>query len=107
MKYFIFPVLILVLAVGVEVKGQGGSSNNAGSKSCDQYKIGIITPSKDIDFKITFIVPPKNLDQAMVLNLCPEQNQVASAVQIIVPRKRTTEFFKVPPFTFKDKNSAQ
>ena len=105
MKYPIFTVLVLVLAVGVEANGQGESSNNAASKLCDQYEIGIITPSKDIDFKIRIIVPSKNLDQAMVFNPCPEQNQVASAVQIIVPRKQTKEFFKVSPFTFKNKNS--
>lgn len=104
MKYRIFAVLVLALTVGVEVNGQGESSN-AGRKSCDQYKIGILTPPKDMDFKITIIVPPKNLDQAMVSNPCPEQNQVGFAVQIIVPRKQSKEFFRVPPFTAKIKNS--
>lgn len=102
MKYLMFTVFVLGLAVGVEVNGQGELSNNAGSKSCGPYKIGIITPSKDIDFKIRISVPSKNLDQAMVFNPCPEQNRVASAVHLIVPRKQTKEFFKLPPFTLKN-----
>jgi hypothetical protein len=105
MKYLTFSFLVLVLAFSTEA--QGKSSNNASNKSCEQYKIGIVTPSKDIDFKIIVIVPPKNLDQAMVFNPCPEQNQVASAPQIILPRKETNEFFKVLPFTIKNKYSKQ
>lgn len=116
MKYLTFSFLILVLAFSVEVDAQGQSSNNASSRACEQYKIGIITPSKDIDFKIIVIVPPKSLDQAMVVNPCPGQNQVASAPQIIIPRsapqiiiprKETNGFFQVPPFTIKNKYSKQ
>ena len=107
MKYLTFSFLVLMLAFSVEVNAQGELSNNASSKSCEQYKIGIVTPSKDIDFKIIVIVPPKNLDQAMVVNPCPEQNQIASAPQIIIPRKEANEFFKVPPFTIKNKYSKQ
>jgi hypothetical protein len=107
MNYLTFSFLVLVLAFSVEVNAQSGSSNNASGKLCEQYKIGIITPSKDIDFKIKIIVPPKNIDQAMVINPCPEQNQVASAPQIIVPRKEMNELFKVPPFTIKNKYSKQ
>ena len=109
MRYLTFSFLVLVLAFGVEAKAQGESANNAGSNSCEQYKIGIITPSKDIDFKLTIIVPPKNIDTAMVINPCPVQSQIAAArpPQIITPAKETSEFFKVPPFTVKNKYYAQ
>jgi hypothetical protein len=107
MKYLTFSFLILVLAFSVEVNAQGESSNNSSRKSCEQYKITILTPSKDIDFKIIVIVPPKNLDQAMVFNPCPEQHQIASAPQIVIPHKETNEFFKVPPFTIKNKYPKQ
>lgn len=109
MKYLTFSFLVLVLAFGVEIKAQGVSANNAASNSCEQYKIGIITPSKDIDFKLTIIVPPKNIDTAMVINPCPAQSQLAAArpPQIIIPPKETGEFFKVPPFTVKNKYYAQ
>lgn len=113
MKYLTFSLLVLVLAFGVEIKAQGESANEPAntvrSNSCEQYKIGIITPSKDIDFKLTIIVPPKNLDTAMVINPCPVQSQIAAArpPQIVNPHKETSEFFKVPPFTVKNKYYAQ
>ena len=106
MKYLTFSFLMLVLAFNVKVNAQGESSNNA-SKSCEPYKIGILTPSKDIDFKIIVIVPPKDIDQGMVFNLCPEQNQIAFARQIFVRRKETNEFFKLPNFTIKNKYPKQ
>lgn len=107
MKYLTFSFLILVLAFNVKVDAQGESSNNA-SKSCEQYKIGILTPSKDINFKIIVIVPPKDIDQGMVFNPCPEQSQIASAPQIILRRRETNEFFfKVPTFTIKNKDPKQ
>lgn len=106
MKFLTFSFLILVLTFHVKVDAQVESSNNA-SKSCEQYKIGILPPSKDIDFKIRVIVPPKDIDQGIVFNPCPEQNQIASAPQIILRRKETHEFFKVPPFTIKNKYPKQ
>jgi hypothetical protein len=105
MKYLTFSFLVLVLAFSLEVNAQGESSNNVSSKTCEQYKIGIVTPSKDIDFKIIVIVPPKELDQAMVFNPCSEQNQVASAPEIMVPRQETSGIFRVPRFTVKNKYS--
>jgi hypothetical protein len=109
MKYLTFSFLVLVLAFGVEIKAQGESANNASnSNSCEQYKIGIITPSKEIDFKLTIIVPPKDIDTAMVINPCPAHSQIAAAApQPIIPPKETSEFFKVPPFTVKNRYYAQ
>ena len=49
------------------------------------------------------IVPPKEIDQAMVINTCPEQNQMATIPPIIVPRRVRNEFFKVPPFIVKNR----
>ena len=103
MKYHSFYSLILVLVLSAEVNSQGQLSNSASNKSCEQYKIGIITPSKDIDYKLRIIVPPKNIDEGIVFNPCPEQSQVAFAPPVILHRKTTKEFFKVPPFTIKNK----
>jgi hypothetical protein len=99
MKYLTLSFLTLMLAFSIEVNAQGDSSDNANGNSCKQYKIGIVTPSKDMDFKMKILVPPKDIDPAMVINPCPEQNQVAFATQVIVPRKHRNEFFKAPQFT--------
>lgn len=105
MKYLTFSFLVLVLAFGIEVKAQGESSVKTDGNSCDKYKIGIMTPSQDIDFKMIIIAPPPNIDVAMVINPCQEQSQVAAAPQIIIPPKETDEFFKVPPFTIRNRYS--
>jgi hypothetical protein len=102
MKYLTFALLILVLAFGVEANAQGERANNF-NNPCPQFKIGIITPTKDIDFKMIIIEPPKGIDTGMVINVCPEQKQLASAPQIVLPLKETSEFFKAPPFTIKNK----
>jgi hypothetical protein len=116
MKYPALLILFLVLAFNVEVRAQGEESNNtvSSNNSCARYKIGIITPSKDIDFKMMIIVPPKNIDQAMVFNLCPAEQQVAVtprlnvhpfAPQIVIPSEEPNSFFKAPPFTIRNKYS--
>lgn len=102
MKHHSFYSLILVMVLSAEVNSQGEISNSASNKSCEQYKIGIITPSKDIDYKIRVIVPPKNIDEGIVINPCPE-SQVVSHPPVILRRKKTKEFFKVPPFTIENK----
>lgn len=106
MKYLTLIAFGLMLIAGVEVRAQVESSTKRGS-TCDQYKVGIITPSKEVDFKLKTILPPQNLDQAMVLNVCPEQNQVASAFQITGPRRQTREFFGASPLMLHKKYFGQ
>ena len=108
MRYLTFSFLLLVLAFSVESNAQGQLSGNTKHNSCEWYKIGIIAPPSSIDFKI---VPPKNLDQAMVLNLCPEQGPIGIAFitnrkpQILALPKQTNVFIQVLPNTIRNKYS--
>lgn len=117
MKYPAFFISALVLALCIEARAQAPESNDkaVGNNPCEQYKIGIIPPERDVDFKIRIIVPPKNIDQAMVINPCPAEHQV-----VVTPRRTDVPpfarpsatpsadpnaFFKAPPFTIRNKFS--
>ncbi|MFN2454599.1 MAG: hypothetical protein ABR577_10305 [Pyrinomonadaceae bacterium] len=107
MKYLSTSFLTLLLIFDVAANIQNNSTNNVGSRSCEEYKIGIITPPKDVDFKLTIIVPPKDIDPAMVINPCAELVQTVSTPQIIIPRKESGKLFKPLPFTIKNRYSKQ
>jgi hypothetical protein len=52
-----------------------------------------------VDFKLIIITPPK-IDQAMVVNPCPEVSQLSTPLKVSTRDrdKKVEQFFKLPPF---------
>ena len=104
MRYVALSLLIL-LACSVRVNPQAGPFD----KSCDQPNVpdqlGIVTPPRDIDFKIIIIVPPKDFDRGMVHNWCSGTKQIGCAPQTDSPQTETNPFFKVSPPKIKNRHS--
>jgi hypothetical protein len=98
MKYLGVFLLTLLLVLSVETSaqdnpfskgGQGGSVIVPGQdKPCPDYKIIIITPPGDVDFKMTVNTPAKNIDPGIVFKPCTESNQLAFAPQMILPNQK-------------------
>jgi hypothetical protein len=65
---------------------------------CTTYQGGVVGPPKGIDFKIIIIVPPKDLDQAMVMNPCPQLQVSPPKVSEPDNPAGVDQFFKLPPF---------
>ena len=107
MKCLIFFCLILLLVPISATRGQVQPFNQSGSDCCSKYKVVIVSPPKDIDFKLIIIVPPK-IDQAMVVNPGQEWKESSTPPQFINPDrdKKVEQYFKLPPFPIqRDKGS--
>ena len=52
---------------------------------CPDFKIGIITPNVGTDFKMRLVVPPKHIDDGIVLTLCSTPNQLSFAQRMLIP----------------------
>jgi hypothetical protein len=102
MRRLILYSLAALMIVNGGTTAPASLSRHTDSDPCDAFKMIIITPSRDIDFKMTIIPVPKELDKAMVFNPC-QQSNAASAV--IIPQEKKEEFLKVPPFTINKKIS--
>lgn len=99
MKYLIFFCLILLLVPISGTRAQVQTFDQIGPDCCSKYKIGIVSPPKDVDFKLIIIVPPK-IDQAMVINPDPGSKELLSPPKVFSPDsdKKVEQFFKLPPF---------
>jgi hypothetical protein len=99
MKYLIFFCLIVVLIPISGTTAQVQPLDQPGPDCCSKYKVVIVSPPKDIDFKLIIIVPPK-IDQAMVVNPFQASNQLSSPPKASNPEsdKKVEQFFKLPPF---------
>jgi hypothetical protein len=53
-----------------------------------------------VDFKLIIIVPPKDLDQAMVFNPYAQPNVISTLPKGSKPdsNQKVEQFFKLPPF---------
>ena len=93
MKYLGVSFLTLLLVLRVETSPQdkpfngpqGNSFNKAGQLPCPDYKIGMITPPKDVDFKMRLLTPSKNLDPGILFKPCELSSQLSLAPQLIIP----------------------
>jgi hypothetical protein len=99
MKYLIFSGLILMLVPIAGTRAQDKPFNQIDPGCCSNYKLGIISPPKDVEFKLMVIVPPK-IDQAMVVNPYQESSQLSSPPKVSQPDKdkEVEQLFKLPPF---------
>jgi hypothetical protein len=99
MKYLIFSCLITLLVSTPVTRAQDKPFNQIDPGCCSNYKSGIVSPPANVDFKLIIIVPPK-IDQAMVVNPCPESSQSSSPPKVSNPDrdKKVEQFFKLPPF---------
>ena len=71
--------------------GQGPGSvvviPGQGLTPCPDYKIVIVTPPKDVDFKMQVNTPSKGIDPGIIFKPCEESGQLASAPQVVVPNQ--------------------
>jgi hypothetical protein len=101
MKHLIFFCLIVLLIPIPGTRAQLQPFNQLNPDCCSNYQGGIISPSKVIDFKIIIIVPPRDLDRAMVVNPCPELKISPPKVSEPDAGKQVKQFFKLPPFPIR------
>lgn len=104
MKYFGVSLVALILALGVETGAQDNpfSSGRQGLgvmpgqnlTPCPDYKIVIITPPKDVDFKMQVSTPAKNMDRGIIFKPCTESNQLAFGPKIIMPNQEMSDYLK-------------
>lgn len=87
-------VLVSASAVGAQVKMSDERSGN----TCEKFKIGIVTPSADVDYKLKVITPPADVDYKMrILNPCRETNLVVATDPAPIPHKHEVEFQLATP----------
>jgi hypothetical protein len=110
MRCPIFSLLTFVLVLSTSASAQDlplkqENPFNRAVEVCSKYKIIIITPPKDVDFKMTLILPSSTIDQVMVFNPCEEVTELPPAFKTIDPqeKKEADQFFKAPPFPSKHK----
>lgn len=103
MKNLIFFCVILLLVPIPGTRAQVQPFDQHGSDCCSKYKIGIVSPPKDVDFKLIIIVPPK-IDQAMVINPRQESKDLSFPPKTFSPDsdKKVEPFFKLPPFPIQN-----
>ncbi len=99
MKNPIIGCLIMLLVPAVAANAQDQPFNQSTPVCCSNYESTIVNPPRGIDFKIIIIVPPKDFDQAMVLNPCPEMQTSPPKVSVPDYPNGAKQFFKLPPFT--------
>jgi hypothetical protein len=98
MKYLGVFLLTLLLALSVKTSAQDNLFSKGGQgrgsviipgqdRPCPDYKIIIITPPGDVDFKMTVNTPAKNIDPGIDFKPCTESNQLAFAPQMISPNQ--------------------
>ncbi len=102
MKYPISSLLTLLLVLSAGAGAQDIPFKKA-DQGCIDYKIEIITPPKDVDFKIIINVPSGNIDQGIIFSPCRESNECPPAPKTINPdrNKAVDQFFRVLPFPTK------
>ena len=93
MNYRIFSILSLLLVISAEAGAQDipfKQSNpfNKAGEGCSKYKIVIITPPKDVDFKMTPNFPSSTIDQAIVFNPCEELSELPFVFKAVDPQKK-------------------
>ena len=105
MKYLGLSFLTLLLALSLEASAQvnpfSAGVQGLGTEvqlvpnqdMCPDYKITIVTPLGDIDFKMQVITPSKNIDEGIVLRLCSPSNQLSLAPQFTTPPRQANPFF--------------
>ena len=94
MKYLGLFLLTLLLALFVKTSAQDNPFSKGGQgwgglvipgqnlTPCPDYKIIIVTPPKDVDFKMTVNTPAKNMDPGIIFKPCTESNQLAFGPQM-------------------------
>jgi len=100
MKYLIVYCLIMLLVPIPGTRAQVQPFNQISPGCYSNDKIGIVSPPKDVDFKLIIIIPPKDFDQAMVFNQGRESNGISSPPKVFNPDcyLKVEQFFKLPPF---------
>src|ERR1700694_2111830 len=104
MKCLGVSLLALLFALSVKTSAQDNPLSKAGQGvivvipgenqgSCPDYKIGIITPPKDVDFKMKLLTPSENIDPGIIFKLCGESSHLSSAPQISMPQQGINPFF--------------
>ena len=94
-KYRGVLLLALLVTVSVQTSAQDNPFMNGGQLLekfrslegpqglCPDYKIGIITPNVGTDFKMRLVIPPKHIDDGIVLTLCGTPQQLSFAPQLV------------------------
>jgi hypothetical protein len=100
MRYVALSLLIIV-ACSVRVNPQAGPFDKPAGQANVPDQCGIVTPPKDIDFKIIVIVPPKNFDRGILLNGCSGAKQIGCAAPSDVPLTEDDQLLKTPPAKVK------
>jgi hypothetical protein len=104
MRILMLSFLILV-ACSIRVNPQAGPFDKSCSQPNVPNQLGVVTPPKNIDFKIIVIVPPEKFDRGMVRNWSSGAKQVGPAPQSVVPCKDADPFSKTPPSRIKNRHS--
>lgn len=100
MRYVALSLLIL-MAGSVRVNPQAGPFDKSRGQPSVLNQLGIVTPPKDIDFKIIIIVPPKDLDRGMVRNSCSKENQIDCVPQLVLHGTEANPLLRTPPARIK------
>ena len=95
-----FAAMLLMFVSGGTTRS--ASADKGGDEPCKEFKMMIMTPSKDIDYKITIIPTPKDIDKAMVINPCKQAGEIVSLPPIIIQPKERNPFFKLTPFGIRN-----
>lgn len=111
MKYLGFTFLTLVLVLSAETRAQDNPfkvTQGSGSvmvvptqAPCPDYKIGIITPPKDVDFKMRVTTPSKNLDPGIIFKPCEFSSQLSLTPQLVRPNSEI-QFLNGPSQEIRD-----
>jgi hypothetical protein len=92
-----FLLLPLLFLLSVETGAQDNRFGKTGQRfggledmatiqaPCPDYKMIIITPPKDVDFKMRVNTPSKNMDPGIVSKICKEEHPLAFAPQFVMP----------------------
>lgn len=95
MKSLGVAFIALLLASGLETSAQDNPFSNGGQglgvmpgqnlTPCPDYKIVVITPPNNSDFKMVTTPPSKNLDPGIIFKPCELPSHLALAPQLVRP----------------------